>query len=194
MYYLLVTDSHCRDIHQDNGELIEVVNSIHNTVPTSCINGDISLKDNTAPGKGLSDIQEKEKITSELDANIDEIESKDFENDDDWKDEDSYWLNDDSTTTTATTFTGSSLASIDTSETSVSSTESHLSIPTEPSSDVDNYDDTPCSNNGERKCVSAGKSSTWLTCNFSKWLASDCIAGLVCNESGGKTNTSHIRS
>jgi hypothetical protein len=143
-----------RDIHQDNGELLDVVNKIHNPVPATCAN---SL--------GLGNPEEStitEKVDTE-DQQQDPIEQEQEDDDKEYPTEDDDVQEEKDIVASITSTTVSS----------------EPSPPTLPPAAVVN-DEQQCSNSGEQKCVSSGKSGQWKTCNYNTWLVRECATGLVC--------------
>jgi hypothetical protein len=187
-WFEIANDS-IRDIHQDNGELTDIVNRIHNPVPASCENvitvkADSSI--DTRPAEELDDLGNLvEALTTpvEIKEIIEETgipEDEDFD-DEDWDDGD--WEETPEVTTSDTVYTTSSTEStVETSDTFYTTSST-----SETSSTIDE-DGQSCPVNGQQKCAHVGKTGSWLTCNFEKWLVRDCAPGLVCKESQGNMN------
>lgn len=182
---------------------MDIVNRIHNPAPASCENV-ITVKDETVDGDDEEELDDLGNLVVNPTTSVDiegiieetgDPEDDDF-NEEEWEDEN--WLYDDEGSVTTmssssiivvsviTESPSSTITSSSISESSESTTTFDSPSSTEIPSEVEDYDGKSCSDNGEQKCASVGKSGTWLTCNFEKWLARDCAPGLVCNENQGK--------
>jgi hypothetical protein len=171
-----------RDIHQDNGELLDVVNKIHNAVPASCANlsngssplaiNDPEFLNEDIPESDVNEEPIRTPVSSAPAAPANSVWSGDAE------DEDIYYDDEEEYNTAIAPFTPTSVTPAST--TLIKPTYSP-SVQADPAiGSVTAIHGGPCSNSGQQMCVESGKTGQWLTCNFEKWLARDCAAGLVC--------------
>ncbi|GAN08582.1 chitinase [Mucor ambiguus] len=186
------------DIHQDNGELLEVVNKIHTAKPASCEallkNKSITESNNNPDSEVLEDPEEdvqseviddlgdwvappsttlaaEETKPSSAIAQSSALIDQDDEAEDEYEDEDEDEDEDQNEDQDGKTSTLSS---------------SEAPTATVPVEDGNNEaDGTSCAVSGQQKCASSGKTGKWLTCNIDKWIVRDCAAGLVCKELEG---------
>lgn len=193
-----------RDIHQDNGELIDVVSRVHDATPVSC-SKPTALKNNQ-PDKIIEDKPEEivnaskdighlgssvEEASSESDSveqnsPIDELE---FEESEDWIDEQESSEANVTGVVSDELPSTSSPASVEIVSTS-QAPESSATDSTFSSIDATGNEKSPqegqsCSTTGEQKCVDSGVSGKWLTCNIGTWIVRECSNGLVCSENQG---------
>lgn len=184
-----------RDIHQDNGELLEVVNRIHNPVPATCAQQTggakvLEFSEDTKDGS-------PEKLDDEVKDVDDETVEDDDEEDDDIEEEeeeeeeiedediDSSVPEEVANTDSQDFPSNPAIAPATPSSVAAPAATSSSSTASDSSSDASSdeiRDNDPCSVSGEQKCVSSGKSGKWLTCNIDKWLIRDCATGLVCHD------------
>ncbi|KAL9556860.1 hypothetical protein MBANPS3_001682 [Mucor bainieri] len=178
------------DIHQDNGELLDVVNKIHTAKPASCealLKSKSITESNNNPDSEVLEDPEEDVQSEEID---------DLGN----------WIAPPSTTVAAEEVESfSSIAESSTSIDQIDEVEneygeeeeeeeeettalSSSEVPTATLSVEDNSneaDGTSCAVSGQQRCASLGKTGKWLTCNIDKWIVRDCAAGLVCKELEG---------
>lgn len=155
-----------RDIHQDNGELLEVVNRIHNPImPESCATSRLEENNAAAVAGILPPPAAHSSSTSPLPIN--DANNQDY--DDDEKE-----------LTPVPEYPPYSINPIKNEIPTPS--VSVISAPPTPAASLwgSNMEWQACSNNGEEKCVESGSSGQWLTCNFNSWIVRQCIPGLVC--------------
>ncbi|KAK4521768.1 COPII subunit [Mucor velutinosus] len=174
------------DIHQDNGELLEVVNKIHTAKPASCealLKNKSITESNSNPVSQVledpeEDVQSEEidnvgswiappptTLAAEVTTSSSSIAEPSILVDQDDEVRDEYEEEEEETT---------ALSSSDASTTTVSVENANSEA-----------DGTSCAVSGQQKCASLGKTGRWLTCNIDKWIVRDCAAGLVCKELEG---------
>ncbi|RCI04615.1 hypothetical protein CU098_002201, partial [Rhizopus stolonifer] len=163
------------DIHQDNGELLDVVNKIHGPSGSACQ----SIKPENSPAKeeqpAKEDSPKKEEPISE-------------EEDDEYSDLDEWFPDENpaqSLRPTSQSFISSASSLPRLSSASQVSPTAKL-VPKVSATGLAKPTYIPtlagksCSVSGQQKCIQSGQSGKWVTCNFNQWIERDCSAGLVC--------------
>lgn len=175
-----------RDIHQDNGELIEAVGRIHEPAPASCENLN-TVQKNNLPDEVIEVDPETDIVDGQIDdlgnwveppaPSVDNIRADVKEEDFDFGEFIGNAAGD-----LLSNVVGGIFGPHDDDK-----TESHKASPT---STWSTKGDQSCSEEGQQKCVHSGKSTGWLTCNYGSWLYRDCADGTVCHDSHGKKSQS----
>lgn len=180
-----------RDIHQDNGELLDVVNRIHNPVPATCAKqvGGAKVLEFSEDTKDGSPEKVNDEVEDVDDETVEDDDDEDDDTEEEEEEEDEYAtssISEVAATTDSQVIPSSSATVLVTSSAVAAPTATSSSAAdSDPSSDASSEeirDNDPCSVSGEQKCVSSGKSGKWLTCNIDKWLIRDCAKDLVCHD------------
>jgi hypothetical protein len=186
-YRSLIFNILFRDIHQDNGELVDVANKIHGAAPTTC---DVLLKSSvngTAPIEAVHDAKPPP-VAAEL------PESEDEDYDEDYEDH-TEGQTVPAIVTPPVEPTPPVAPTTSDAPPAASSPASEPASPATPSPDATSLASEPtgppslaggeCSIEGQQKCIESGVSSQWLTCDDKKWIVRDCAPSLVCKEFNG---------
>ncbi|CAO3687683.1 hypothetical protein G6F70_001222 [Rhizopus microsporus] len=175
------------DIHQDNGELLDVVNKVHEPVDRATCQSHL-----TAPKSG-NPLFTPAASSASTPSPTSVAAASPEQSEDEYGDLDNWTVE-----TNPEIATPVATASISTKATPAQETltiqtidsPSMTAVSTAPSQAVPTSlgslsGGQSCSVPGQQKCVHSGHSPTWVTCNFGQWLERECSAGLVCVDDQG---------